>query len=366
MFEQLLELKNLQFISPEYLGLLFVVYILAGLWIVTLAIRYKNRVKKSVGSHHSLAGRMLRFCFVVIALVLPFSIFALARPYLPMGAVKLRTGTIEVVFIVDDSSSMWAKDISPSRIDIVMREITRLYSQEIIGEGDRASLVLFGKTSLKKLRLSRDLDRFFNEVSKVGQPERLIGDDHYFGSDIPLVLEDTYKFLDRQDNPDKDKNWRPTEKPNRIVVFFGDGDYRLKDYSPGDRRRLNIAFLEFRRRGLRIFSVGVGTPRGVPLTSVLANYKKGVDYTDQIEAEFREQGITRLDTSTLNFFSGQTGGSVATIESEAGSAVRFMTDVINDNRNSSFEIATEPEKKELWREFLYLAMFFVVVAIKIY
>ncbi|MDP3792966.1 MAG: VWA domain-containing protein [bacterium] len=366
MIGQLFELKNIQFINPEYLKLFFVVYFLSTLWIITFAIRYKNRAKRTVGSHHSLMGRMLRFCLVVIVLVLPFSVFSLARPYLSKGAVQFKTGTVEIVFIVDDSSSMWARDISPSRIDIAIREIARLYSQEAIKEGDKAALVLFGKTSLKKLRLSRDLNRFLNEVSKVSQPESLIGDDHYFGSDIPLVLEDTHKFLDRQDNSKQDKNWRPVQRSNRIVLFFGDGDYHLKEYSLEDRRRLNVALLEFRRRGLKIFSVGIGTRRGVPLTTVLANYKKGEDYNDQVEAELREQGITRLDTTTLGLLSSQTGGSVATVENGSGSAEGFLKNAINDNRNSSLEVASEPEKKELWREFLLAAIFFVLIAIKIY
>lgn len=366
MIEQLLELKNLQFINPEYLKLLFVVYLLAGLWVITFGIRFKNRAKRSVGSHHSLIGRMLRFCLVVIVFVLPFSILALARPYLSKGAVRFKTGTVEVVFIVDDSSSMWAKDVTLSRIDIAVREIARVYSQEAIKEGDRAALVLFGKTSLKKLRLSRDLDRFINEVSKISQPVRLIGDDHYFGSDIPLALEDTYKFLDRQDNSKQDKNWRPVQRSNRIILFFGDGDYHFKEYSLEDRKRLNIALLEFRRRGLKIFSVGIGTRHGVPLTTVLDNYKKGEGYNDQTVAELKEQGITRLDTTTLNLLSIQTGGSVATVENVAGSVEGFLKNVINDNRNSSLEVASEPEKKELWREFLYAAVIFILLAIAIY
>lgn len=366
MVELLLELKNLQFISPEYLSLRFIVYFLAGLWAVTFAIRFKNRAKRSVGSRHSWTGKVLRSCLVIVVFVLPLSIIALARPYLPKGAVQLRTGAIEVVFVVDDSSSMWVKDIKPSRLDIAVREISRIYSQEAIKEGDRVSLVIFGKTSLKKLRLSKDLDRFFNDVSKIGPPETLIGDDHPFGSDIPLALEDTYKFLDRQDNPKRDKNWRPSPRSNRIVIFLGDGDYRFKEYSPEDRKRLNVSLLEFRRRGLKIFSVGIGTRRGVSAVSAFDDYEKVKDYNEKDEAELKEQGITRLDTSTLNFLSAQTGGSVATVENQAETAERFIMNVINDNRNSSLEMASEPEKRELWREFLYATILLLFLAILIY
>src|SRR3989344_299749 len=367
MFEKILSLKsNLLFINPEYLSLFVLVYVLIFVWIASFFLRYKNRPEKTAGSRHPFVGRMLRFCFILILFVIPLSILSLARPYFPEGSVKFKNGSVEVLFVVDDSISMWAKDVSPSRLGVVVKEISKVYSSGFIEEGDRAALFLFGKTSLKKLRLSRDIGRFINEVSKISQPETLIGDDHPFDSDIPLMLEDVYGFLDRQDNIKRDPNWRPFPNKNRIVLFFGDGDYRFKELSPEDKKRLNNAIGQFRRRGLKIFSVGIGTRVGSPLVSVLNNYKEGKDYDPKVREELKDQGLTRLDISTLNFLSNQTGGSITTVENESMSAEGFLKKVINDHRKPSIETIAEPEKQELWQEFLFSALFFLVVAILIY
>ena len=200
MVQWLLELKNnIKFADPKYLELFTLVYLLLAVWVISFVLRHINRAKRTIGSRHPLVSRMLRFCLVVVVTVLPLSIVALARPYFSKGAVNFSKGVVETIFVVDDSISTWSKDVIPSRLGVAVREISRTHSREILKTGDKAALVLFGKTSLKKLRLSTDLDRFSNEVSKIGQPETLTGDDHSFGSDIPLVLEDVYNFLDSQD-----------------------------------------------------------------------------------------------------------------------------------------------------------------------
>ncbi|MBI2674533.1 MAG: hypothetical protein HYX22_02245 [Candidatus Yanofskybacteria bacterium] len=372
MIAKLAEFRNLQFISPEYFSLFNFLYILLVVWLVVFAVRYKERVNRTVGSRRVLIGRMLKFNLVVIAVVLPLSILALSRPYLSEGALQFKKGAVEVIFIVDDSVSMWAKDIVPSRLGVSAREIARVYADQILKEGDKASLVIFGKTSLKKLRLSTDFERFYSEILKIGPPESLTGDDHPWDSDIALALTDTYNFLDMQDkrlayrtrfgkNPPLDFDWetfswQPDKKSSRIVIFFGDGDYRFDEYTEEKTKQLQASLAEFRRRGLKIYSVGVGTKQGYPVYRVLDDYKRGVDYFEQTEIELKEEGMTRLNRITLNFLSSQTGGSMATIENSTGSAANFLRVAIDGHRELTVTVASEQQKQEFWREFLYAAL----------
>lgn len=372
MIEQLAGFKNIQFVSPEYFILFNFVYALLAVWFIVFAARWKNRTKRTVGSRHLLIGRMLKFNLAVIVAVLPLSILALSRPYLPESALQLKEGVVEIVFVVDDSVSMWAKDIAPSRLGVAAREIARVHAKKILREGDKVSLVLFGKTSLKKLRLSTDLDRFYREILKIGQPASLIGDDHPWDSDIPLVLTDTYNFLDMQDrrlayrtrfgeNPPLDFDWekfswQPDKKSNRIVLFFGDGDYRFDRYSSEKTEQLNAALEEFRRRGLSIYTIGVGTRQGFPVYKILDDYRKGFDYIEAIVVDLKEEGMTQLDTATLNFLSSQTGGSPTVVENSAESAEKFMRAAVNTHRDLSVTIESEPKKQEFWRELLGAAL----------
>ena len=381
MTEKLLELKNsIQFVSPEYFQLFNLVYILLAVWLIIFIRWYQKKPARTVGSRHPWMSSGLRFCLIVIIFVMPLTIVALAWPYIPTGSVQFRRGAIEIVFMVDDSSSMWVKDLTSSRIDIETGELSKIYSRGIIREGDRVGLVVFGKTPLEKLRLTADLDRFSNDISRIGRPQSLIGDDHPFGSDIPAALRTTYQFLDYQDkralymeryhkDPPLDFDWekfswQPGAKSNRIVIFLGDGDYRFGQYNKDQMKGLNDGLSEFRRRGLKIYSVGIGTKAGVRLDSVLKDYLK-YEYNDKLVADLKKEGLTRLDTNALHRLSDQTGGSVATIENSSGSAEEFLKNVIDSNRNQLAEISNETQKDDLWQECLEAAFAFILGAILI-
>ncbi len=312
MLEKILELyPNLHFGSPEYFALFQLVYFLLAFWIIILAIRYRNQAKKTIGSRHPFMGRTLKLCLVIIIAVIPLSIIALAEPYLPKKTVQSKKGSIDIICMVDDSISMWSKDVAPSRLGVAVREIENAQARSDIKEGDRVALILFGKTSLKKLRLSVDLNRFTDEISRIAQPKTLIGDEHPFGSDIPRALTDVYQFLDSQDRraaylkqygnePPLDMDWKkfkwqPSQSSNRIVLFFGDGDYRFDEHGEDEKKKLNDGLVEFKRRGLKIYSVGIGSRTGAKLVDILKDYKKGVDYSEKDEMDLIEEGMTKLD-----------------------------------------------------------------------
>ena len=102
------------------------------------------------------------------------------------------------------------------------------------------------------------------------------------------------------------------------------------------------------------------------MIDILRDYKKGQDYDDAVESDLKEQGVTRLDTATLNLLSSQTGGSVTTVENSSGSAEGFLRTVVDFNRGLFAGITSEPEKRELWREFLYTALLVLGLAILFY
>src|SRR3989344_60011 len=252
---------GIKFLDPDVLELLNLVRWAAVLWLASSFIRYMNRLKPSAGSRRSILGPMkLWLCLLISACIV---IVAAARPYTDKGLVQIKRGNAEIVFIVDNSASMWVEDIKPSRIEIAVREIVGLYNAGIISKGDKVALIVFGRSSRKKLFLSTDLQRFVNEVYRIRRPPTLTGDMFPWASDIPLVLEDAYEMLDAQDRVTSDNtNWQPTSSANRLIVFLGDGDYELDD----NRERLGRALKEFVKRGLKIYAVGIGTRQGVPLT----------------------------------------------------------------------------------------------------
>ena len=345
---------QVKFLNPQYLDLIYIFVIISFLGLTVLIVSYLNRVRKSIGSRHSIVRKLKFWSFVSLATI--SAIIALSRPYLPKGSVEIKKGDIEVVVLLDNSASMWVKDILPSRIDIATREITNLYSYGVLREGDRAALVLFGMSSTKRLRLSRDLDLFAREVSRIGRPKSLTGSISSWGSDVPLVLEDTYSFLDKQDSGGR-PSWRPIQKSNRIVLLFGDGDYQLDD-----KERIAKALAEFKTRGLKIFTIGIGSKKTTRLDSVLNDYNKGVEYDQKLADDIKDQ-VTSLNPVTLDLLARNTGGRMMTIEDEGANAEQFLADAINTHRSSTIGAEYADVRVEFWHEFIYLALIFFVLGI---
>src|SRR3989344_653144 len=365
--------RDIQFANPEYLVLLYTIGFLFILGILVFIIRLFQRPKKTFGSRYPLVGKIKLWFFAIVATAI--AILALARPFLAKNSINIKKGPAEIVFVVDGSSSMWLKAIQPSQIDIAAREILKLYPG-ILKDGDRAALFMLGKSTLRKVHLSGDLDRFITEVSKVGRPARLIGDEFPWGSDIALTLEDVYQRLDSQDKffDGNSSNWQPKKSSNRLVLFFGDGDYNSlrppKDTAEADDheqylKRVNDALGEFRRRGLKIYSVGIGTRTGADLLSILRDYKKDFDYNDSLVADLKDQS-SRLDLEPLRIISSATGGRVISLESANADAQNFLRDSVDSNRSASFEIVPGGDRQDLWQLFLLAALCVAAIAIIFY
>ena len=137
---------------------------------------------------------------------------------------------IEVVFIVDSSASMLLKDTGWARIDLAVREINKLLVTEILKEGDRASCFILGLTGVIGVPLTKDLNTFALEISKLGRPKTLEGNNIYWGSNAGSALTVLYTSLDRWDmfaefKGEEPKDWQPKIRRNRLAIIFTDGDF---------------------------------------------------------------------------------------------------------------------------------------------
>ena len=304
--------------------------------------------------------------------VLALCLGAYARPYVNRGSIIVNKGNAEVVFVIDISSSMFLKDTGMARIDLATREIQKLLAKEVLKTGDKASLYVFGKMALRRVYLSTDLNRFSDEVSKIGLPKNLISDDIYWGSDVASAFTRIYESLDRQDmintlskggTRDVDlkepKGWRPKLKTNRIIILFSDGDFFNYDNSSSardnlthDKKVLDDAMREYRRRGLKVYSVGIGTKRGGALLEILKDYKKGQDYGDKLEEDLKGS-FSRINLFNLEYFSTTTGSARPfLIESDGMDALPYLKSSIDENRSLSIEPSLNQDREDLWVSFL--------------
>ena len=92
---------------------------------------------------------------------------------------------------------------------------------------------------------------------------------------------------------------------------FTDGDFLI---DAEQMSRFDVALGEFRRRGLAIYPVGIGSRTGVNVDSVLTDYIRGVDYDETLEADLEGQR-TRLGLDGIAMLEQRTGGRSFIVDS---------------------------------------------------
>ncbi|MBI3274346.1 MAG: hypothetical protein HYZ69_04345, partial [Candidatus Colwellbacteria bacterium] len=128
---------------------------------------------------------------------------------------------------------------------------------------------------------------------------------------------------------------------------------------------------EYKKRGLKIYPVGVGTARGVKWLSLLRGYKKGTDYPESIELDqnWRSQ-VSRLDKANLlgiaNSTGVQLGGYDWTVESYQDRAQNYLERVIDSNRRPLAEFTEGENDQNLWQYCLLISVAFLFLGFATY
>lgn len=363
--------ENIFFAEPAFLKLLWPLAALFVLWLAVVIIRRINRPALTYASKAPLIGRIkLWGLFIIPAGAL--MVLALAKPSVSNGSLSLSQGDIEVIIVVDRSISMRANDVRPSRLDIARREA--LYVESLLKEGDKSALFVFGRESHRKIYLSKRLDNTFERIGFIFFPPTLDGDGLIWDSNFAVMLEDIYQSLDRQDAKMENysgKNYKPQKRSNRIVLLFSDGEDQFRKEKPANAeeeiskekyvKRLNSALVEFKRRGLKIYPVGIGTRTGAQWLSLLEGYDNPSDYNVGLIEEWKGR-VTRIDKENLLFLSRSTGvnpvNDIWAIENGTTTVHEYLAEAINSNRRiaAEFSAVTEESNQGLWQYLLVIAL----------
>ncbi|MBI2065107.1 MAG: VWA domain-containing protein [Candidatus Yanofskybacteria bacterium] len=372
---------GLHFLDPDFLYLLLPLCILFLLWLGITIAKIIKRPEKTYGSRYPLIGKIkLWGLFVVPAGIM--MVLAMARPSLDRGILKASRGNIEVIIVIDRSISMRADDVKPTRLDIAVREASNI--QSLLMEGDKAALFVFGKESHTKILLLERFEQAFDHLSEIQFPEGIKNDGLVWNSDFAAMLENIYRSMDRQDayidgyssEDYSAKKYVPKKRSNRIVIIFSDGEDQFRKSKPtiqleAERKneyvkRFNSALAEFKKRGLKIYPVGIGTERGVKWLSLLRGYKKGIDYEEEL-IQYWKNGISRINKENLRYLSRATGANIGTniwtIENGTTVVKSYLGKVISSNRKSLLEFSRSDSDSDLWQLFLLIAAGFLILGI---
>jgi len=271
----------MRFSRPELLHLVWLALVLLPVLLV-FAGRAADRARGRIAAEElvpklargwSPGRRRLKAFLQATAIVM--AIFALTGPRVGSREITVKRQGIDLIVAIDTSRSMLARDILPTRLGKARREVSALLDRL---DGDRVGLVAFAGDAFLQCPLTIDYGaaRLFLEVMderSVSRPGTNLG--AAIRSGLAAFGEGGAK--------------------HQAMILVTDGE----DHS-GDALR---AAEEAARRGIRIFTVGVGAESGepIPLEAELGGgFQK--DRSGEIV-------MTSLDAETLERIALETGGS---------------------------------------------------------
>lgn len=212
-----------------------------------------------------------RLLFLFRNLVLIGLIVALARPRSVGHAENVTSQGINIVLVIDLSSSMLAEDFQPSnRIAVAKATVKRFIAGRT---SDRIGLVAFAAEALTQVPLTTDYPVVMQAVDNLqaGQLED--------GTAIGTAIATAANRL------------RNAPGKSRVMILLTDGVNNRGDIDPMTAARAAAAF------GIKIYSIGVGTQGMAPVPVGRGLY--GLRYEEQ---------PVEIDEALLTNISRMTGG----------------------------------------------------------
>jgi Ca-activated chloride channel homolog len=176
--------------------------------------------------------RMIRFALQLLGLAL--AIVSLAQPRWGYTFEDVKRKGLDLLIAVDTSRSMLSNDVQPNRLDRV-----KLAIQDLIGQlqGDRVGLIAFAGRAFLQAPLTIDYDAVVEALSDLDTKTIPEGGTN-ISSAITLATQSFGK----------------SAMGNRALVVFTDGEELSGDAVKTAKEAADA--------GVRIFTVGVGTPQG--------------------------------------------------------------------------------------------------------
>ena len=262
--------------DPASLALLALVAALAGflVWAArrrarALAEFVAAALQPTVAPDVDPRRRTLRGWLVVAAAAL--IVIAIAGPMWGFRWEQVKRQGIDLVVALDTSRSMLATDVKPNRL-----ERAKLAVRDLVDEarGDRLGLVAFAGSAFLQCPLTLDRGAFLESLDAIQ-----VGIIPRGGTALAAAIDTSLDaFEGKQGN-------------NQAIVLITDGESHEGD--------LDAAIAHAKERGVRIFTVGIGTPEGELIPGATGGFVK--DRQGQVVK-------SRLDEATLERIAVDTGG----------------------------------------------------------
>lgn len=268
---------------------------------------------------------------ILFSLGIIFLIFAMTEPRFGIKTEIVRRMGLDIVIALDTSYSMLAEDVKPSRIKQVKYEIFRFISNL---EGDRISLLAFAGKSFVQCPLTTDYGAAKTLLETID-----IGIISEPGTNIGEAISGSIRLLEKGSESGSE---------SQLIILFTDGENLTGNPESAAKNAAS--------RGIRIFTVGIGTTSGeiIPIrddTGVLEDYKK--DRNGNVVK-------TALDENTLMKIANITHGSyLRTVNGEVD--IQSIIDQLGSMQKQDIHERKVSRLKERYQIPLGVSLFFLLI-----
>ena len=317
----------INFAQAQYLLLIFLVPFFFVIQAIVLKIRRK-RIRKF--GDEELVGRLMpsyskgktwiRLTLFSIGFI--FFAIGLSRPQIGARLKEHETKGAEIMIVLDVSNSMLAEDYSPNRLERAKLAISRLVDKL---RDERIGLIVFAGNSFVQPPITTDYvsaKMFLNSISTESVPLQ--------GTAMGEAINTAMRSFSIQ-----------SEK-SRAVIVITDGENHEDDPVAAAEQAAEL--------GVRVFTIGVGSPEGkpIPYEGELLKDKDG------------EIVVTRLDENILKEVA-KAGKGVYVRAGTSEFGLNPVIDEIKKMEDEKYSSIVFEEYDEQFMYFLALALLFFVI-----
>ncbi len=318
--------------QTKYFYLLASILVLAVLYI--WEVYWKKRTQKRFANKQLLNllspnRSIFKLTLKILLLAGAFALMsiALVNPKVGTKMEEVKRSGVDVVFAIDVSKSMLAEDIAPSRIEKAKQLVNQIINNLA---GDRIGIIGYAGSAFPQVPITTD-----------------VGSAKLFLSNMNTDMVSSQGTAIKQAIELAETYYNDEDQSNKVLFIISDGEDHEGD--------AEIAAAEAAKKGIRIFTIGVGTPKGAPIpirqNGILQNYKR-----DQNGQEV----ITKLNQETLqNIAAAGKGEYIDGFNTKE--VVEKVKDLLNKMDKTEFETKQFTDFKDRFQWFLFGALMLLII-----
>ena len=193
-----------------------------------------NSLKNFFGNQGKIKVFFIDALFIVALLLI---IVGFARPQISSLDKDITVEVIDIVLVLDTSSSMLAEDFKPNRLEAVKDAAKEFIKNR---SGDRIGLLVFGKDTFIQCPLTIDYSVLNNLLSEV-----TVMEPKYDGTAIGVAIANGVNRL------------RNSDSESKVIILLSDGSNNVGSIDPISAAKIAKEY------NIKVYTIGAGTNQSI-------------------------------------------------------------------------------------------------------